>query len=78
MFSAKRRGADMAQYAVYETQRIMVVYYVEADNVEEAYDLVATMDVDDYDDRICIMDTDIDKSETRIEARPGIWEMVEE
>jgi len=68
----------MAQYAVYEIQRIMVVYYVEADNVEEAYDLVATMDIDDYDDRITIMDTDIDKSETRIETRPGIWEMMEE
>jgi len=68
----------MPTYAIYETQRVMVVYYVDAENVNEAYDLVATMDIDDYDDRITIMDTDIDKSETRVETRHGIWEMVEE
>ena len=68
----------MPTYAIYETQRVVVVYYVDADNVEEAYDLVTTMDSDDYDDRITIMDTYIDKSETRIETRPGIWEIMEE
>jgi hypothetical protein len=68
----------MPSYAIYETQRIMVVYYVDAENVDEAYDLVATMDIDDYDARVTIMDVEIDKSETRVEATPGIWEMMEE
>lgn len=67
----------MPRYAVYETQRKMVVYYVEAENPDQANDLVATMGIDDYDEIVTVMDTDIDMSEMRVQKEDGNWEYVE-
>jgi hypothetical protein len=67
----------MPRYAVYETQRKMVVYFVDADNPDQAHDLVATMGVDDYDDLITVMDTDIDMSEMRVQKEDGRWEYID-
>jgi hypothetical protein len=67
----------MPKYAVYETQRKMVVYYVEAENPDQASDLVATMNIDDYDEIVTVMDTDIDMSEMRVQKEDGNWEYVE-
>jgi hypothetical protein len=67
----------MPKYAVYETQRKMVVYYVEAENPDQAHDLVATMSIDDYDEIVTVMDTDIDMSEMRVQKEDGNWEYVE-
>ena len=68
----------MPRYAVYETQRKMVVYYVEAENPDQAHDLVATMSIDDYDEIVTVMDTDIDMSEMRVQKEDGNWQYVEE
>ena len=67
----------MPKYAVYETQRKMVVYYVEAENPDQAHDLVATMDVDDYDEVVTVMDTDICMSNMMVQKEDGAWELVE-
>ena len=67
----------MPKYAVYETQRKMVVYYVEAENPDQANDLVATMGIDDYDEIVTVMDADIDMSEMRVQKEDGNWEYVE-
>jgi len=67
----------MPKYAVYETQRKMVVYYVEAENPDQAHDLVATMDVDDYDDVVTVMDTDICMSNMMVQKEDSTWELVE-
>ena len=67
----------MPKYAIYETQRKMVVYYVEAENPDQAHDLVATMSIDDYDEIVTVMDTDIDMSEMRVQKEDGNWEYVE-
>jgi len=55
----------------------MVVYFVDADNPDQAHDLVATMDVDDYDHLITVMDTDIDMSEMRVQKEDGRWEYLD-
>lgn len=68
----------MAQYAVYETQKTMVVYYVEADSPDQAYQLVRDMGVDEYDERVSIMDTDILQSETCVRTEAGAWQWVEQ
>lgn len=67
----------MPRYAVFETQKIKVVYYVDADTPEQAHDLVATMDWDDYDDVYEVIDTDIDMADIQIKIENG-WQLVEE
>jgi hypothetical protein len=67
----------MPKYAVYETQRKMVVYYVEAENPDQAHDLVATWNVDDYDEVVTVMDTDICMSKMMVQKEDGAWELVE-
>ena len=67
----------MPKYAVYEMQQKMVVYYVDAESPEQAHDLVAAMGIDDYDDMVTVMNTDIDMSEMRVEREDGRWENVD-
>jgi hypothetical protein len=67
----------MPKYAVYEMQQKMVVYYVDAENPEQAHDLVATMGIDDYDDIVTVMNTDIDMSEMRVQKEDDHWEYVD-
>jgi hypothetical protein len=66
----------MPRYAVYETQKRRVVYFVEAENPDHASDLVATMGVEDYDDLVEVIDTDISMSDMQVETPDG-WRMVE-
>ena len=66
----------MPRYAIYERQQIRVVYFVEAENMDEAHDLVASMSVSDHDGLVKVCETDIEMSRTQVETADG-WIMVE-
>jgi hypothetical protein len=66
----------MPRYAVYEVQKIMVVYYVDADSPEQAHDMVLDLGITEYDDFMEAIDADIDESKTEVETPDG-WKKVE-
>jgi hypothetical protein len=66
----------MPRYAVFEKQEIRVVYFVEAENMDDAHDLVASMSVNDHDGLVKVIGTDIEMERTQIETADG-WIMVE-
>jgi hypothetical protein len=66
----------MPRYAVYEKQEIRVVYFVVANNMDEAHDLVASMGVNDHDGLVKVIGTDIEMERTQLETADG-WIMVE-
>lgn len=66
----------MPRYAVYETQKVRVIYYVEADNPDQAHDMVATMKWDEWDELDEIISTDIDMGDIEVQTDIG-WELVE-
>jgi hypothetical protein len=66
----------MPRYAVYEKQQIRVVYFVEAENMDEAHDMVASMSASDHDGLVKVCGTDIEAERTQLETADG-WIMVE-
>jgi hypothetical protein len=65
----------MPRYAIYETQTIRVVYFVEADNPEQAYIMVDGLGITEYDDLFEVIGNDIDEERTLIQTPDG-WDMV--
>ena len=66
----------MPRYAVYETQTIRVVYFVEADNHDQAHELVRDMGMTEYDDFVEALASDIRDQMTEVETPDG-WKRVE-
>jgi hypothetical protein len=65
----------MPRYAIYETQTIRVVYFVEANTPEQAYIMVDSLGITEYDDLFEVIGNDIDEERTLVQTPDG-WDMV--
>jgi len=65
----------MPRYAIYETQTIRVVYFVEANTPEQAYIMVDGLGITEYDDLFEVIGNDIDEERTLVQTPDG-WDMV--
>jgi hypothetical protein len=66
----------MPRYTVYETQTIRVAYIVEADSPDQAYDMVTSLGVTEYDEFIEAVASDINERRTEVETPDG-WRLLE-
>lgn len=68
----------MPRYAVFETQKVKVVYYVDADSPEQAFDLVGTMTWDGYDDIEEFLSAKSHMQDILVETENGKWVSMED